>query len=81
MIALLAGGVIETWNPHRGWIRFLGDLATRTAGFALAAAIAGGIVFFLWGTITLSDSHTMMLGLALFFMLRGNKINDVAKAR
>ncbi|MEM1435227.1 MAG: hypothetical protein AAGG11_14295 [Pseudomonadota bacterium] len=74
VIALLVGGGIETLNPNRSWLRFLGDLMTRAAGFALAAAIAGVIVFFLWGTITLSNSHTMMLGLALYFMLRGNRL-------
>lgn len=74
VIALLVGGVIETWNPQRTWVRLYGDLLTRAAGFALAAAIAGVIVFFLWETITLSNSHTMQLGLAVFFLLRGNRL-------
>lgn len=72
--ALLIGGVIETWKPRRALLRLAGDLLTRAAGFALAAAIGGVIVYFLWETITLSNSHTMQLGLALFFLLRGNRL-------
>ncbi|MEM6819134.1 MAG: hypothetical protein AAF578_10135 [Pseudomonadota bacterium] len=74
VIALIVGGIVETWNPKHNLLRLGGDVITRTAGFALASAIGGVIYFFYWGSITLSNPHTMQFGLALFFMLRGNKL-------
>ncbi|MEM6707675.1 MAG: hypothetical protein AAF648_02705 [Pseudomonadota bacterium] len=78
-IALLLGGVVESLQPRTALARFGGDLLTRAAGFALGAAVAGVIVFFYWSTITLSNPHTMQLGIALYFALRGNGLLSATK--
>ncbi len=72
-IALTIGGVVETWRPKSGRLRLTGDALTRVGAFAGVAAAAGVIVFFYWGALTIADPQALMLGLALFLLVRGNK--------
>jgi hypothetical protein len=72
-VMLVAGGAIETWRPKQGWLRLIGDALTRAGAFAGVAAAAGVIAFFYWGVLTLADPQALMLGLALFLLVRGNK--------
>ncbi|MEM6641028.1 MAG: hypothetical protein AAF610_14135 [Pseudomonadota bacterium] len=72
VIALLVGGVIETWNPRNKWLRLSGDFLTRSAGFALAAALGGVIVYFYLSALSLQNPHVMQLGIAMYLMFRGN---------
>ncbi|MEN1727372.1 MAG: hypothetical protein AAGJ52_02940 [Pseudomonadota bacterium] len=74
VIALIVGGVVQTWRPRNAWISLGGDLLTRSAGFALTAAVGGVIVFFHLNTLTLNSPHLMYFGLAAYFLLRGNTI-------
>lgn len=71
-VALVAGGIVETWRPRQNRLRLLGDALTRVGAFAGVAAAAGVIVFFYWGVLTLADPQALMLGLALFLLVRGN---------
>lgn len=72
-VALILGGMFETWRPVPGKLRLIGDVLTRGAGFASVAAVAGVIAFFYWGALTIADLQVMALGLSAFFLLRGNK--------
>jgi hypothetical protein len=72
-VALILGGVVQTWRPRAGWLRLSGDVMTRAGGFAAVAAIGGVIAFFYWGSLYLTHPHLMMLGLAAYLMLRGNR--------
>lgn len=72
-IALILGGLFETWRPAVGKLRLAGDVLTRGAGFAGVAAVMGVILFFYWGALTIADLQVMALGLSAFFLLRGNK--------
>lgn len=72
-VALAIGGVIETWRPERGWLRLSGDALTRAGGFAGVSAALGVIAFFYWGAISISDPQILMLGLAAYLLLRGNR--------
>ncbi|MEM6385462.1 MAG: DoxX family protein [Pseudomonadota bacterium] len=72
-VALVIGGVVETWRPKRSWLRLAGDALTRAGDFAGVAAAAGVIVFFYWGALSIADPQALMLGLALFLLVRGNK--------
>ena len=86
-IALVAGGIVETWRPAQGWLRLTGDARegtrpgqrvtgqalTRAGAFAGVAAVAGVIAFFYWGALAITDPHVMQLGLALFLLFRGNR--------
>lgn len=72
-VALVAGGVIETWRPKHGALRLAGDALTRAGGFAGVAAAAGVIIFFYWGALSIADPQALMLGLAIFLLVRGNK--------
>jgi hypothetical protein len=71
-IALFIGGIIETWRPKNNGIQLAGDILTRAGAFAGAAAVAGVIAFFYWGTLTIADLQVMALGLAVFMLFRGN---------
>lgn len=75
-VALVAGGVFETWRPAHGKLRLIGDALTRGAGFAGVAAVTGVIAFFYWGALTIADLQVMALGLSAFFFLRGNKYGE-----
>lgn len=72
-VMLAAGGVIETWRPRQWRLRLVGDALTRAGAFAGVAAAAGVIAFFYWGALTIADPQALMLGLALFLLVRGNK--------
>ena len=72
-LALMLGGVIETWRPKNGLLRLAGDVLTRAGGFAGVAAIGGVIAFLYWGALYPTDPHVMQFGLALYLMLRGNR--------
>ncbi|MEL6101839.1 MAG: DoxX family membrane protein [Pseudomonadota bacterium] len=72
-VALAIGGVIETWKPKQGWLRLSGDALTRAGGFAGVSAALGVIAFFYWGAVSISDPQILMLGLAAFLLLRGNR--------
>ena len=72
-VMLVAGGVVETWRPKQGRLRLVGDVLTRAGGFAGVAAAAGVFAFFYWGSLTIADPQALMLGLALFLLVRGNK--------
>lgn len=74
--ALAIGGIIETWNPKKGHWKLLGDAATRAGGFAGTAALLGVIYFFFDFDIPLTDPHAMLLGVAVFLLLRGNKYKN-----
>jgi hypothetical protein len=71
-VALILGGLFETWRPGPGKLRLVGDVLTRGAGFAGVAAVTGVIAFFYWGALTIADLQVMALGLSAFFLLRGN---------
>lgn len=71
--ALLIGGALETLRPASGKLRFVGDLLTRGGGLAGMSSMAGVIAYFYWGALTIADLQVMALGLAAFFLLRGNK--------
>lgn len=75
-VALIIGGIIETWRPTLGKVRLAGDVLTRGAGFAGVAAVTGVIAFFYWGALTIADLQAMALGLSAFFLLRGNKYGN-----
>ncbi|WP_170230510.1 DoxX family membrane protein [Roseibium hamelinense] len=79
-VALFIGGVIETWRPKNGMVRLAGDILTRGGAFAGVAAVAGVILFFYWGTLTIADLQVMALGLSLFLLLRGNFYGRAAKS-
>lgn len=72
-VALFLGGIIETWRPKRSWLRLGGDALTRAGGFAGVAAATGVIAFFYWGALSIADPQVLMLGLALFLLVRGNR--------
>ena len=72
-VMLVAGGVVETWRPRQGWLRLMGDVLTRAGGFAGVSAAAGVIAFLYWGSLTIADPQALMLGLALYLLVRGNK--------
>lgn len=72
-IALVLGGVVETWRPASGKLRLIGDVLTRGGAFAGVAAVGGVIAFFYWGALTIADLQVMALGLSAFLLLRGNK--------
>ena len=72
-VALIVGGLFETWRPAVGRLRLVGDVLTRGAGFAGFAAVMGVIAFFYWGALGIADLQVMALGLSAFFLLRGNK--------
>ncbi len=72
-VALTIGGVIETWRPRQGWLRLSGDVLTRVGAFAGVSAALGVIAFFYWGAIGISDPQVLMLGLAAYLLLRGNR--------
>ena len=72
-IVLLLGGVFETWRPKAGWLRLSGDVLTRAGGLAGSAAILGVMHYFLAWDVPLYDVHVILLGITLFFALRGNK--------
>lgn len=72
-LSLLAGGVLETWRPKSGSLRLAGDAFTRAGGFAGVAAAVGVIFYFYWGALSIADPQALMLGLALFLLVRGNK--------
>ncbi|MEM9973767.1 MAG: hypothetical protein AAF771_06265 [Pseudomonadota bacterium] len=72
-IALAIGGIVETWRPRTARLRLLGDVLTRAGGFAGIAAAGGVIAFFYWGALTIADPQVLMLGLAIFLFVRGNK--------
>ncbi|MEM9231736.1 MAG: DoxX family membrane protein [Pseudomonadota bacterium] len=71
-VALILGGIFETWRPALGELRLIGDVLTRGGGFAGVAAVLGVIAFFYWGALTIADLQVMALGLSAFFLLRGN---------
>lgn len=72
-LALMLGGIVETLRPALAWLRFAGDVLTRLGGFAATAALLGVIYYFLGGDLPVHDPHAMLLGVAVFFLLRGNK--------
>jgi hypothetical protein len=77
--ALILGGIIETLRPSMGKLRLVGDVLTRGGGFAGVAAVMGVIVYFYWGALTIADLQVMALGLAAFFLLRGNRYGRRAR--
>ncbi|MEM6322467.1 MAG: DoxX family membrane protein [Pseudomonadota bacterium] len=72
-VALLAGGVVETWKPKNTTYRLIGDALTRGGAFAGLAAVMGVIFYFYWGALTWDDPHVVLLGLSAFLLLRGNR--------
>lgn len=70
--ALFFGGVVETWRPSKGKLRFFGDALTRAGALAGVAAVMGVIAFFYWGALTIADLQVMALGLSAFMLMRGN---------
>lgn len=77
---IVFGGVIESWRPAARRTRLVGDLFTRAGGFAGVAAVSGVIVYFYWGAVTIASLQVMALGLAAFFLLRGNPYSRTGKA-
>jgi hypothetical protein len=71
-VAIVLGGIVETWRPAKGAVRLAGDILTRGGGFAGMAAVVGVIAYFYWGALTIADLQVMALGLSAFFLLRGN---------
>jgi len=65
--------MIETWRPRQGWLRLSGDILTRAGALAGISAALGVIAFFYWGAIRISDPQILMLGLATYLFLRGNR--------
>ena len=76
-IALVLGGIVETWRPKQGWLRLSGDALTRAGAFAGVAAVSGVIAFFYWGALSITDPHVFQLCLALFLLFRGNRYGRV----
>jgi hypothetical protein len=72
-VALVLGGIVQSWQPRGGGMRLAGDALTRAGGLAAVAAIGGVIGFFYWGSLYPAHPHLMMLGLAAYLMLRGNR--------
>ena len=71
-IALIVGGVVETWRPKNRLIALLGDIVTRLGAFAIGSAVVGVIIYFYWESLSIKSPHVMYLGIALYMLLRGN---------
>lgn len=69
--ALIVGGIVQTWNPG-GRIEWLGGLATRVAGFAIAAVATAVIVQFFASSFVAMRDHLLYVFVAAFFLLYGN---------
>ena len=70
-IALILGGVIETWRPSRGDLRLFGDVITRMAGLA-GTIILLAVIYVLFGGVPYNDPHWLIFGVSVCFLLRGN---------
>ncbi|MEM6587581.1 MAG: hypothetical protein AAF641_03970 [Pseudomonadota bacterium] len=75
-IALILGGVIETWRPGRGLARLFGDAITRMAGLA-GTIILISIIYVLFGGVPYNDPHWLIFGASVYFLLRGSNYGDL----
>ncbi len=72
-LALLIGGLFESFRPKQKLVALFGDVVTRLGGLAGVFTIGGVILWFYIYNITLYDPYVMMFGLAVYFFVRGNK--------
>jgi hypothetical protein len=77
-VALIIGGIFETWRPKLSKLRLFGDALTRAGGAAGVAAVLGVILYFYWGALTIADLQVMALGLSAFLLMRGNKYGQTS---
>ncbi|MEM9208273.1 MAG: DoxX family protein [Pseudomonadota bacterium] len=75
-VALLLGGMFETFRPTHRLLSLADDALTRLAAFAIASSVIGVMFFFHWGSISLGSPHVMYLGLALYLLLKGNNVSE-----